>query len=50
MDLFDSAFLIRSGWTWDQYLETPQEIVSQMVILWNAEDEVARMRIKQAKG
>ena len=47
-ELFDASFLIKSGWTYDDYLDAPQDVISKMVILWNAEAEVARMRMSQA--
>lgn len=49
-ELFDVSFLIKSGWTYDEYLEAPQEVITKMVILWNAEAEVTRARMNEAKG
>ena len=50
LELFDANFLIRTGWTYDDYLNTPQEIISQMVVLWNAEAEVTRMKLAESRG
>jgi len=31
-------------------MEAPQEVITKMVTLWNAEAEVTHMRMQQARG
>lgn len=46
-ELNDEAFLLRTGWTWQQLMDTPQDVVSKMILLINAEAEVSKARAEQ---
>lgn len=43
-ELAEAAFLLRTGWTWDQYENAPDGLVRNMMILLNAEAEYAKSR------
>ena len=45
-ELIDSAFLLKTGWTYQQYLDTPDEIVEKMLILMEAEVEIIKAETK----
>ena len=41
-EMAESAFLLRVGWTWQQYEETPDWVVRDLLLLMNAEAEVQK--------
>ena len=48
-ELSDAAFLVKTGWTWEAYLATPDDVVRGMIVLINAEAEATRIHMEQAK-
>lgn len=48
-DFGEAAFLLKTGWTHADYEATPDELVSKMVMLLNAEGEAAKYHLEQAK-
>ena len=38
----EAAFLLRVGWTWQEYEETPDWVIRDMLLLLNAEAEVQK--------
>jgi hypothetical protein len=49
-ELSDAAFIVRTGWTWDEYLNAPAELISKMIILMNAEAEAMRAKMMESEG
>lgn len=39
----EAAFLLKVGWTWKQYEETPDWVIRDMLLLLNAEVEVQKV-------
>lgn len=46
--LGDALFILRTNWTWDEYMEAPAELIEKMVILMNAESEATRFKMMEA--
>lgn len=40
IELSEAAFLLRTGWSYPDYVATPDDVISSMSILINAEIEV----------
>ena len=41
-EMAEAAFLLRVGWTWLQYEETPDWVIRDFLLLLNAEAEVQK--------
>ena len=46
----EAAFCVKTGWTHDDYYDAPDDLVNQMVMLFNAEAEATKMQIQQAEA
>lgn len=42
--LAEAAFLLRTGWTWQQYQMAPDKMVIAMSLIINAEAELAKSK------
>mgnify|MGYP001565818646 FL=1 len=42
-------FLVKTGWTHDNYEAAPDDLINQMVMLFNAEGEAAKIQMEQAE-
>ena len=42
--MVEAAFLLRTGWTEKDYLATSDDLIQRMMVLMNAEAEVASAR------
>lgn len=45
----DAAFLLRIGWTWEQYMATPDDVIEKMLILLRAEAEASKEAMENVK-
>ena len=44
-EMAEAAFLIETGWTWQAYLDTPDQIVQNMFMLMNARAEYQKSQV-----
>ena len=49
-DFGEAAFLIKTGWRHQDYEAAPDELVNQMVMLYNAEAEAAKAQMQSIES
>ena len=49
-ELSEGAFLLETGWSWEQYINAPDRVVTDMFILLDAKGQVIKSKEQEARN